>query len=147
MMLIYWEKKHIKYLKKRFNSSLKRGKFCSKHKKIKYMVKSCEHNMGQNYNNRMNKKSFEEVPKFKNLGKIPTKEYCICTEFKCRCLLTLISQFLSSSLLSKIYIKITRTTFLPIVFHGCLTSSLTLWDEHWTRMFTNKAWRETFGPI
>jgi hypothetical protein len=40
--------------------------------------------MGQNYNNRMNKKSFEEVPKFKNLGKIPTKEYCICTEFKCR---------------------------------------------------------------
>jgi len=25
--------------------------------------------MGQNYNKRMNKKSFEEVPQFKNLGK------------------------------------------------------------------------------
>jgi hypothetical protein len=43
------------------------------------MVKSCEQNVGQNYNKRMANKSFEEVPKLENLGKIPTKKQCICT--------------------------------------------------------------------
>lgn len=62
----------------------KEENFAVNNEKIKCMVKSWEHNMGHNYNKQMGNKSFEEETRFKNLGKIPTKKYCICTEYKCR---------------------------------------------------------------
>jgi hypothetical protein len=53
--------------------------------------------------------------------------------------------FLPSRLLSKIWIKIQRTTTLPVVLHVCLTSSLILRKEHRTRVFKNKELRTTFS--
>jgi hypothetical protein len=53
---------------------------------------------------------------------------------------------LSSSLLSKnLKIKIYRTIILPVVWYGCVTSSLTLSKEHWLRVFENGVLRKVFG--
>ena len=54
---------------------------------------------------------------------------------------------LSSSLLSKnLKIKIYRTIILPVVQHGCETSSLTLREESRPRVFENRVLRRLFGP-
>ena len=54
---------------------------------------------------------------------------------------------LYSSLLSKcLKIKIHRNIILPVVLHGCETSSLTLREERRLRVFENRVLRRIFGP-
>ena len=62
-------------------------------------------------------------------------------------MLLLGSEFLSSSLLSKILkIKIYRTIILPVVQYGCETWSLKLREERRLRLFENRVLRRLFGP-
>ena len=54
---------------------------------------------------------------------------------------------LSSSLLfTSIKIKIQRSIILPVSLCGCQTLSLTLRDEHRSRVFENRILRGMFGP-
>jgi hypothetical protein len=54
---------------------------------------------------------------------------------------------LSSRLLSKnLKIKIYRSIFLPVVFYGCETWSLTLREERRLRVFESRVLRRVFGP-
>jgi len=58
-----------------------------------------------------------------------------------------VQKLLSSRLLSKnLKIKIYRTIILPVVFYGCETWSLTLWEEGKLRVFENMVLRRIFGP-
>jgi len=58
-----------------------------------------------------------------------------------------VQNLLSSNLLSQnLKIKIYRTTILPVVLHGCETSSLTLREERRQRVFENRVLRRIFGP-
>jgi hypothetical protein len=43
-------------------------------------------------------------------------------------------------------IKIYRTIILPVVLYGCETWSLTLREEHRSRVFENRVLRRIFGP-
>ena len=62
-------------------------------------------------------------------------------------MLLLGSEFLSSSLLSKILkIKIYRTIILPVVLYGCETWSLILREECRLRVFENRVLKRVFGP-
>ena len=45
----------------------------------------------------------------------------------------------------KLKVNTYKSTILPIILHGCETSSLTLRDEHRLRVFGNKVNRKTFG--
>jgi len=54
---------------------------------------------------------------------------------------------LSSCLLSKnIKIKIHKTIILPVVLYECETWSLTLKEEHRSRVSENRVLRRIFGP-
>jgi hypothetical protein len=58
-----------------------------------------------------------------------------------------VQSLLSSYLLSRnIKVKIYKTIILPVVFNGCETWSLTLWEEHRLRGFENRVLRRIFGP-
>jgi len=58
-----------------------------------------------------------------------------------------VKNLLSSSLLPKnLKIKIYRIIILPVVFYGCETWSLTLWEERKLRVFENMVLRRIFGP-
>ena len=58
-----------------------------------------------------------------------------------------VQNLLSYSFLSKnLKMKIYRTITLPLVFYGCETWSLTLWEERRLRVFENRVLRRIFGP-
>jgi hypothetical protein len=42
--------------------------------------------------------------------------------------------------------KIYKTTILPVVFYGCETWSLSLMEEHRSRVYENSIPRRVFGP-
>jgi hypothetical protein len=59
----------------------------------------------------------------------------------------MVQNLLSSSLLSRsIKHKIYRTVILPVILYGCEAWSPTLREEHWLRVFENRALRKRFGP-
>jgi hypothetical protein len=47
--------------------------------------------------------------------------------------------------LNDVKIRIYKTIILPVVLHGCETSSLTFWEEHGLRVFENRVLRRIFG--
>jgi hypothetical protein len=104
--------------------------------KTKYMVMSRNQNSGQNYNIKIDNKSFERVEQFKYLETTLTNRNSIQEEIKRRlksgnaCYHSE-QNLVSSSLLSKnTKITIYRTIILPVDLYGCETWSLTLRDEH-----------------
>jgi hypothetical protein len=57
-----------------------------------------------------------------------------------------VQSLLSSRQLSKnLKIRIYKMIILPVVLHGCETSSLTLREEHRLRVFENRVLRRIFG--
>jgi hypothetical protein len=116
------------------------------------MVMSRDQNAGQNYNIKIDNKSFERVEQFQYLGTTLTNRNSIQEEIKNKlksgnaCYHSA-QDLLSSSLLSKnTKIKICRTIILPIVLYGCETWPLALREEHRLREFENRVLRRIFGP-
>jgi len=102
---------------------------------------------------RIDNSTFERVEEFKYLGTILTNQNSIPEQIKSRlrsagnaCYHS-VQNLLSSRLLSKnLKIKIYRTIILPIVFYGCETWSLILWEERKLRVFENMVLRRIYGP-
>jgi hypothetical protein len=120
--------------------------------KTKYMLVSRCQKAGQRHRIRIVNKSFEDVTKFKYLGKTLTDENCMQEEIKSRlnsrngCYHS-VQSLLSSRLLSRnVKAKIYKTIILPVVLYGCETWSLTLREEHRLRVFENRILRRIFGP-
>jgi hypothetical protein len=109
-------------------------------------------NSRQDQNIRVANESFENVTKFRYLGKTLTIQNDIRDEIKS----TLSSEnacyhslqnVLSSRLIPKnLKIKIYKIQILPVVLYGCETWSLTLREEHRLRVFENRVLRRIFGP-
>jgi hypothetical protein len=119
--------------------------------KTKYMIMSCHPNSEQNQNIRTANESFENVAKFKYLGRTLTNQNDIHDEIKStlnsgNAYYYSVQNILSSRLISKnLKIKIYKTVILPVVLYGCETWSLTLREEHRLRVFENRVLR-IFGP-
>jgi len=96
--------------------------------------------------------TFERVEEFKYLGTTLTNQNSIPEEIKSilrsgNACYHSVQYLLSSRLLSKnLKIKIYRTIILPIVFCGCETWALTLWEKRKMRVFENMVLRRIFGP-
>jgi hypothetical protein len=91
-------------------------------------------------------KHFKRVKQFKYLGIILTIQNSIHAEIVRECLLSLVQNFLSCSLLPKnVNIKLSRTVILTAVLHGCETWSLTLWEECSPIPYENKVLRRMLG--
>jgi hypothetical protein len=120
--------------------------------KTKYVIMSRHPNSGQNQNTRIANESFENVAKFKYLGKTLTNQNDIRDEIKIRlnsgnaCYYS-VQNLLSFRVISKnLKIKIYKTVILPVVLYGCETWSLTLREECRLRVFENRVLRMIFGP-
>jgi glycerol-3-phosphate O-acyltransferase len=104
--------------------------------------------VGQKYSTKVAKRSFEEVAKFKHLGKTLTDQNYMREEIKGRlnsgnaCYHS-VQSLLSSRLLSRnVKVKIRKTISLPVVLYGCETWSLTLR----VGVFGNRVLRRIVGP-
>jgi hypothetical protein len=104
------------------------------------MIMSRHPNSAQNLNIRIANESFENVAKFKYLGKTLTNQNDNHDEIKCRlhsgnAYYYSVQNLLSLRLISKnLKIKIHKTVILPVVLYGCETWSLTLREEHRLRI-------------
>jgi hypothetical protein len=97
-------------------------------------------------------RSFEDLAKFKYLGRKQTDQNCMYEEIKSRlnsgsaCYRS-VHSLLSSRLLSRnVKVKIYKTILLPVVLYGCGTWSVTLREERKLRVFENRVLRRIFGP-
>jgi hypothetical protein len=113
--------------------------------KTTYMLLSRHQNVGQNQDIKIANRLFENVSRFKYLGKTVTNKNLILEESKRRlnsdnaCYHS-VQNFLSSRLLSKnLKIRIYNTIILPVVLYGCDAWSLTLREEHRLRVLENGA--------
>jgi hypothetical protein len=107
---------------------------------------------GQSNYIRVANKSFEKVAKFKYLGSSLTDQNWIYDEIRSRlnsrnAFYHAVQNLLSSHPLSRnVKIKTYKTIILPVVLYGCETWSLTLREEHRSRIFENRVLRRIFGP-
>jgi hypothetical protein len=120
--------------------------------KTKYTLKSRCKKAGQKHNIKIANRSFEDVTKFKYLGKPVTDQFCMNEEIKNKlnsrnaCYHS-VQSLLSSRLLSgNVQIKIYKTIVLPVVLYECETWSLILREEHRLRVFENRVIRRIVGP-
>jgi sorting nexin-29 len=99
--------------------------------KTKYMLIPCSQNIGQKHSINIGNRSFEDVTKFRYLGRTLTDQNCIHKEINSRlnsgnACYHLGQSILSSCLLSRnIKVKIYKTILLPVVLYGSETWSLT----------------------
>jgi hypothetical protein len=107
---------------------------------------------GQKYSIKIANRSFEDVAKFKYLGKTLTDQNHMHKEINSRlnsgnvCYHS-VQSLLSSCLLSRnLKVKIYKTIILPVVLYGCESWSLTLREEHRLWVFENRVLRRIFGP-
>ena len=120
--------------------------------RVKYMVLSRDQNAVQNHNREPDNRSFDRVECFKYLTTNLTNKNSIQEEIKSllksgNACYHLVQNLFSSILLSEnINIKIYRNIILPIVLHGCETSSLTMREECRLRVFENRVLRRIFWP-
>jgi hypothetical protein len=120
--------------------------------KTKYMLLSCQQNVGQNQDSKIANRSFENVSQFKYLGTTVTNQNLIEEEIKN--ILSFgngcyhsVQNLPSSRLLSKsVKMGIYETIILPVVLYGCETRSVTLREEHRLRVFEIRVLRRMFGP-
>jgi hypothetical protein len=116
------------------------------------MVMSRNQNAGQNYNIKIDSKSFERVTEFKHLGTPLTNRNSIHEEIKSRfksgnaCYHS-VQNLLPSRLLPKnTKIRVYRTIILTVVLYGCEAWSLTRREEQRLRVFETRVLRRIFGP-
>jgi hypothetical protein len=108
--------------------------------------------IGQKHSTEIVNGSFEDVAKFKYIGRTLTDQNCMHEEIKSRlnsgnaCYHTVQSLLFSHLLSRNIKVKIYKTMILPFVLYGCETWSLTLREEHRLRVFENRVLRRIFGP-
>jgi hypothetical protein len=116
------------------------------------MLMSRSQKTGQKYSIKIGNRSFEDVAKFKYVGKTQTDQNHMHEEIKSRlnsgnACYHLVQSLLSSRLLSRnLKVKIYKTIILPVVLYGCETRSLTLREGHRLRVFENRVLRRIFGP-
>jgi hypothetical protein len=95
--------------------------------KTKYMLLSCHHNAGQNYDIKVGNRHFENVAQFSYLGTAITNKNLIQKIIKKRLNLGnacyhSVQHLLSSRLLFKnVKIRIYKTIILPVVLYACET--------------------------
>jgi hypothetical protein len=111
--------------------------------KTKYMAMSRDQNVVQSHSMKTENITFEMVKELKYMETNLANQNSIPEEIKSRlktgnaCYHS-VQNLLSSSFLSKnlkIKIKIYRTTIFSVVFYGCETWSLTLWEERRLKVF------------
>jgi hypothetical protein len=115
--------------------------------KTKYMLMLHSKKIGQKHNIKKPNRCFDDVVKFKYLGRTLTDQNCMHEEIKDRlnsgnaCYHS-VQCLLSSSLMSRnVKVKIYKTRILPVVLYGCETWSLILWEEHRLRVFEDRVLR------
>jgi hypothetical protein len=120
--------------------------------KIKYTLMSRSQKIGQKHSIKVANRSFEDMAKFKYLGRTRTEKNWMHEEIKSRldsgnvCYHS-VQSILSSCLLSgNVKVKIHKTIIFPVVLRGCETWSLTLREEHRLGVFENRVLRRIFGP-
>jgi hypothetical protein len=111
---------------------------------LKWFSLKCHLNLGKNQNIWIANESFENVAKFKYLGRTLTNKNDIHDEIKSRlnsgnaCYYS-VQNLLSSRIISKnLKIKIYKTVISLLLLYGCETWSLTLKEEHRLRVFENR---------
>jgi hypothetical protein len=120
--------------------------------KTKYMLMSYHQKAEPKHSIKTVNGSFDDVAKFKYLGTTLMDQNCMHEEIKSRlnsgnaCYHS-VQTLLSSSLQSRnIKVKIYKTITLPVVLHGCETSSLTLSKEHRLRIVEDRLLGRTSEP-
>jgi hypothetical protein len=104
--------------------------------KTKYMLMSRSQKVGQEHSIKIANRSFEDVAKFRYLGRTLSDQNYRHEEIKRKLNLGnacyhSVQSLLSSHLLSRtLKVKIYKTIILPVVLYGCETWSLTLTEEH-----------------
>jgi hypothetical protein len=108
--------------------------------------------IGQKHSIKIANRAFEDVAKFKYLGKTLTNQNYMHEDINSRqnsgnaCYHS-VQNLLSSCLLSRYAkVRIYKTIILPVVFYGCETLSLTLREEHGLKVFENRVLRRIFEP-
>jgi hypothetical protein len=120
--------------------------------KTKYMLMSCSQKITQKHSMKIANRSFEDVVKFKYLGKTLSDQNCMHEEIMSRlnsgnACCHVVQSLLSSRLLSRnVKVKIYRTLIVSVVLYGCEIWSLTLREEHRLSVFENRVLRRIFGP-
>jgi hypothetical protein len=116
------------------------------------MLLSRHQNAGKYHDIKIAKRCFENVSKFRYLGKTVTNQNLIQEEIKSipnsgNACYHSVQKLLSSRLLpNNVKIEIYKTIILLVVMCGHETWSLTLREEHTLRVFEKRVLRRIFGP-
>jgi hypothetical protein len=116
------------------------------------MLMSRSQKRGQKYSIKLATRSFENVAKFKYLGKTLTDQNCMLEEINSRlnsgnaCYSSVQGLPSSRMLPGNLKVKTCKSTIQPVLLYGCETWSLTLREKHRMRMFENRVLRRIFGP-
>jgi hypothetical protein len=117
------------------------------------MSMSRNQNTGQKHSIKIVNRSFEDMAKFKYLGKTLTDQNCMQEEIMSRlnsenaCYHSVKSFVFAPAVSRNLKVKIYKTIILPVVLYWCETWSVTFREEHRLRVFENRVLRGIFGPM